>query len=274
MRIKLITICLLLTVVFLSCKKEELSDTMNPVSTYVPLLSKILVDNQPAYEYTYTDSKLLSQEKSKFDFTIYQYNDKGMLVSTDYYGNDDMLSTDNNIFETAMNNKEWVTPENCKKISTSAYEYDTDGNLSKTTFSIGTVASSEYSEFIYDSNNRISRQTMFWENKATGYTDFSYDEKGNLIKDMLFYLQPNGAAELITTTTYSFDRQPNPYRSISRLKTPGVSTNLNNIIKETNIIHMAASQGPDNVQITENSYEYNIMGYPVSKNGNTTFIYK
>jgi hypothetical protein len=274
MRIKLITTCLLFTAAFLSCKKDELSDTVIPVNTYVPLLSKVLIDNVSALEYTYTDSKLLSQEKSKFDFTTYQYNDKGMLVTSDYYGNDDMLSNDNNIFETAMNNKEWVTPENCKKVSSIAYEYDNEGRLSKTVYSIQSAGNSEYSEFSYDNNNRISRQTMYWENTASGYTDYSYDEKGNLIKEMLFYLQTNGAAELITTTTYSFDGQPNPYRATSRLKIPGVSTNLNNIIKETNTIHMEASQGPDNEQITKNSYEYNLMGYPVSKNDNTTYIYK
>jgi hypothetical protein len=115
---------------------------------------------------------------------------------------------------------------------------------------------------------------MYWENTATGYIEYSYDGKGNLIKEMLYNLPATGVAELITTTQYAFDNQPNPYRSSSRLMTPGISTNQNNIIKETYTIHLTAVQGPDNVQITETSYEYNGIGYPVTKNGNVSYVYE
>ena len=115
---------------------------------------------------------------------------------------------------------------------------------------------------------------MYWENSATGYIDYSYDANGNLAKEMLYNLPLTGAAELITTTQYAYDNQQNPYKATSRLLTPGVNTNLNNIVKETYTIHLAAGQGADNVQVTETAYEYNGMGYPVSKNGNVTFIYQ
>jgi len=277
MRIKLIAFGLLLTTLFFSCKKDELSDTVNPANSYVPLLSKVMVDNQSVCEYTYNDSKLISQEKTRLDFINFQYNENGMLLTAEYYGNDDVLTNDTKTFETAINNKEWVTPENGKKACTITYEYDNNGKLSKNIYSTesnGSAEYSEYSEFSYDNNNRISRQTMYCENTATGYIDYSYDDNGNVIKEMLFYLQPSGIAELISTKAYNFDDQKNPYRSTSRLMTPGVNTNMNNIIKETCTNYLSASQGPDEEQITENSYEYNVMGYPVSKNGNTTFIYK
>jgi hypothetical protein len=54
---------------------------------------------------------------------------------------------------------------------------------------------------------------------------------------------------------------------------PGINTNQNNIIKETYTIHLTANEGSDNVKVTENKYEYNKAGYPISKNGNITYIY-
>jgi hypothetical protein len=274
MRLRIITFCLFFVTVFISCKKDEMLDTVSSQNTYVPILSKVLIDNQSAYEYLFTASNLINQEKSKFNFTMHYYNDKGLLVTTEYYGNDDLLSTDPKIFETAMSRKEWVTPENGRKVGIITYEYNSNGQLIKTTYSLPSSGSPEYSVFSYGSNNRINRQTMYWENAATGYIDYSYDEKGNLIKEMLYNLQSSGAAELITTKVYGLDNQLNPYKPTSRLMTPGISTNLNNIIKETYTIHLPANQGSDKVQITETSYVYNGMGYPVSNNGNVTYIYK
>jgi hypothetical protein len=274
MRIKLITFCLLLVTVFLSCNKDEQINTGNPGNNYIPILSKVLIDNQSVNEYAYTASNLVSQEKSKYDFTIYKYNDKGLLVTSEYYDNDDILSSDPKIFETAINKKELVTPENGKKASIITYEYNTNDQLIKTTYSLPSIVSSEYSVFTYNKNNRISRQTMYWENTATGYIDYSYDGKGNLIKEMLYNLTSTGVGELLTTTEYSFDNQLNPYKPTSRLVLPGINTNLNNIIKETYTIHLPSGQGSDKVQINETSYGYNGMGYPVSKNNNVTYVYK
>jgi hypothetical protein len=274
MRIKLIVFCLFFVTIFLACRKDKINDVGSPVNTYVPILSKVLIDNQSASEYVYTASNLISQEKNKFDFTTYSYNDKGLLVTTEYYGNDDLLSSDLKIFENAMNNKAWITPENGKKASIITYEYNNNSQLVKTIYSIPSAASTEYSSFIYDNNNRISRQTMYWENTATGYIDYSYDGKGNLIKEMLYNLQSTVSPELITTTTYSFDNQLNPYNSTSRIMIPGVNTNINNIIKETYTLHLPSGQGPDKVQVTEAIFVYNGMGYPVSKNNNITYVYK
>jgi hypothetical protein len=115
---------------------------------------------------------------------------------------------------------------------------------------------------------------MYWENTITGYIDYSYDAKGNLIKEMLYNIPSAGVTELITTTQYIFDSQLNPYKPISKLKIPGIDTNPNNIVKETYTIHLAQGQGTDSGQVTETTYEYNGLGYPVTKNGNIKYIYK
>jgi hypothetical protein len=261
-------------VLLLSCKKEDLSNGLNPGNTVAPVLSKILVNNQSTYEYIYNDSNLISEEKSTFDFKLNHYNNIGQLVSTEYYGNDDIFSSDAQVSATAVNSVALITLVTGKKGGTITYEYNANSQLIKTTYALPSSASSEYSEFNYDANNRISRQTMYWVNATTGYIDYSYDGKGNLIKEMLYNLPTSGVAELITTTSYNFDNQQNPYKQFRRLMIPGINTNQNNIIKETYTIHLTPDQGSDKVQITETSYEYNAMGYPVSSNGNISYVYQ
>ena len=274
MKIKITVFFLLLVTLLFSCKKDDSLNVGNNGTLKVPLLSKVLIDNQSAYEYTYTDSNLFSEIKSKFDYTIHHYNTKGQLITTDFYVNDNILSGDPTVFQTALNSKELVTPANGKKSGTITYEYNNNGQLTKTTYIQPLLSSSEYSDFTCDNNNRISRQTMYWANVATGYIDYTYDTKGNLNSEMLYNIPSSGTAELITVKQYGFDNAPNPYKSASRLMIPGINTNPNNLIKETYTVHKSAAQGPDNVQVTTNSYTYNDMGYPVSKNGNVSYVYK
>jgi hypothetical protein len=271
MKLKLISVCILFVTIFLSCKKEDLLIVENSDAL---LLSAINLDNQPSITYLYNDANLVIEEKSKFDFTIHHYNDKNQLTSSDCYGNFDILSSDLQVSTTAMNRKEWVTANASNNGGTINYEYNDNGQLIKSTYIRPSSGISEYSGFSYDANNRISRQMLYWENAETGYIDYSYDEKGNLIKEILYNLTSSGVAELNTTTQYAFDNELNPYKSFSRLMLPGIYTNRNNITKETYTINLKAEQLNDKVLITETSYQYNSNGYPTSKNGNTTFIYK
>ena len=277
MKLKIAFCFLLFVVIFFSCKKEDLSTGLssgiNP-SVSIPVLSKVLIDNQSAYEYIYNDSNLLTTEKSKFNFNLNHYNAIGQLVSTDYYGNDAVLSSDAQIFQAAINSTDWVTSATGAKGGTLSYFYNDKAQLIKTSYSRPVITSSEYSQFTYDASGKINKQTMYWNDVATGYIDYSYDNKGNLIKEMLYNMPSTGVTELITTIQYEFDSKLNPYKLSSKLLIPGISTNQNNIIKETCTIHINPDQGSDKVQITQNSYAYNTLGYPVTKNGNTTYVYK
>lgn len=276
MKIKITAVCLLFVAIFLSCKKEEIFNNGTngtPGNVIAPLLSKVLTDNQTSYEYVYNDSNLVTQEKSKFDLAIHHYNAKGLLTSTVHYGNDDILSSDLQVAQTALNSQVLVTPENGKKGGIITYEYNDNAQLIKTTYTNPVSTCTEHSEFTYGSNNRITRQTMYWDVTATGYIDYSYDAKGNLTREALYNIPASGTAALITTTDYVFDNASNPYKASSKLLIPGVNTNQNNITKVTNTIHIPANQGPDNVQTTETAYEYNTQGYPLSINGNVTFVY-
>jgi YD repeat-containing protein len=277
MKIKIITICFFLVLMIISCKKEDLSNGLsngNPTPSYVAIVSKVLTDNLCSSEYVYNDSNLVVQEKTKYDFTTHHYNSKGQLATTDYYGNDDILSSDLQVFQTAINKVDWVTPANGKKGGTITYTYDNSGKLTKSTNLTPSSSTTEYSDFTYNSSNKISRQTMYWGSSATGYIDYSYDGSGNLVKEMLYNIPATGVAELITTTVYAFDNNSNPFRYTGKLPIPGINTNANNIVKVTYTIHVTPDQGGDKVQISQTTYQYNGMGYPISKNGNITYSYK
>jgi len=275
MKLKLLSFCLLFITVFFSCKKEDLStglDSGNKPNGSIQVLSKVMIDNQSAFEYIYNDSSQLTSEKSKFNFSLNHYSALGQLKSTDYYGNDDVLSCDAQVAQAALSSNVWVCSTTGAKGGTLSYSYNDKGQLIKTLYSRPVTTNSEYSEFTYNANGKISRQTMYWADAATGYIDYSYDSKGNLVKEMLYNLPSSGVAELITTTQYEFDSKLNPYLS-GKILIPGVNTNPNNIVKETYTIRISPDQGSDKVLVTPTAYTYNNSGYPVSKNGNTTFIY-
>ncbi len=271
MKMKTIALCILILIAVVSCQKEEMS---TPVTNQVMLLSSVVLDGQPYYQYQYNDSGLVSDESGKFDYRKNHYNEKNQLVSSDYYWNKTILATDIKTIETSLSQGSFITSANGNKGGSINYEYDSDGLLSKATFSHPEAGSSEYSEFTYDELNRVASQLLYWNNVETGYIDYSYDIKGNLTKEVLYNLSASGAATVSTTTTYSYDNKVNPFRSFNGLSLPGINTNRNNILRETSSIALDTSEGGTDTQTTVNTYEYNMNGYPVSKNGNVTYIYK
>jgi hypothetical protein len=184
-----------------------------------------------------------------------------------------MFSSNSRVVEASMNRKEWVNPGNTEKSLRITFEYDDNDQVIKSIYSRSSASHSEFSEFIYE-NERIRRQSMYWENILSGYIDYSYDENGNLVKEVKYNVSAEGIAELMTTTDFEYDNMKNPYKSFRRLMTPGVYTNENNIVKQTYTIHFEVDPSTEKVQVTETSYDYNDKGYPVRVNGTVEYVYK
>jgi hypothetical protein len=271
MKLKTISFCILLAGIIISCKKEELFVADKPEAMF---LSEVLIDGQPYSQYSYNDSSLLSEESSKLDFLMHHYNGKNQLVSSDYFWNNSIMGSDIKTIESTLSQSDLVTSANSSKAGSIIYEYNSSGQLAKALFNRLQSANSEYSVFSYDENNRINKQILYWNSVATGYIEYSYDGKGNLTKEILYDQSANGVAEPSTTTKYAFDNKQNPYKSFNSLMIPGINTNRNNVIKEIYIVHVKPGLATEKVQTTENTYEYNLNGYPVSKNGNIQFIYE
>ena len=253
-----------------SCEKEKQLIVEN---TDIPLISKVLIAGETYYDYSYNDANLLIEEKSKFHYTKHNYNDKNLLTTSEFYVDPAMFSSDSRVVEASMNRKEWVNPDNTAKSLTKTFDYNDKEQLIRVTYIRPSVSNSEYSEFTYE-NDRISRQTMYWQNEISHYIDYFYDEKGNLIKQTKYRVLSTGTAELLTTTEYEFDNMQNPYQSFKRLMSPSKYTNQNNIIKETYTIHFEVDAFTQKVQVTNNTYEYNDNGYPVKVNGEAEYVYR
>ena len=121
---------------------------------------------------------------------------------------------------------------------------------------------------------KIIKETGYYNNSLSSYTNYIYDDNGNIIKQLKYFISSSGIAELATTTDYEYDNMHNPFQAFRRLTTPGVFTNPNNITKETYTLNFEVDPSIEKVQITEYSYEYNDQGYPLKVNGLTEYIYK
>ncbi|HZY26211.1 MAG TPA: hypothetical protein VFE71_10315, partial [Bacteroidales bacterium] len=84
MKIKIAAFCLLFVAILLSCKKEDLTQSIeSPSAHFIPSLSKVLIDNQSSSEFLYNDSNMVWQEKGRLNLTIHHYNSNGQLVKSD-----------------------------------------------------------------------------------------------------------------------------------------------------------------------------------------------
>lgn len=264
-----IVFVLFFSLLFFSCEKDRQSIIEN---TDFPLLSKVIFGSETYMVYIYNDKNLLMEEKSKFHYTRHSYNDLNQLMTSDIYWDISMASSDSRVIEAAMNRKEWVSPDNTSKSISHKYEYTGNGQLFRKSFIRTSGNNGDFMEFQYE-NDRIVRSTGYNNNSISGYTDYQYDENGNVIRQTRFMVSTSGIAELSTTTEYEYDNMHNPFQLFRRLITPGIYTNPNNITKETYTLNFDVDPSIEKVQITENTYKYNLKGYPVKINGETEYVY-
>ena len=252
----------------LSCNKDDSEpfSNNNNNNNKTGLLSQVFFGSELYSEYTYNETNQVLEEKNRFSYTKHNYQE-GKLILSDYYIDSRIYSSSSYIVQSAMNRKEWVNSTNTKKNNSTAYFYDDNDRLIKS--SIGLIIC----EYSYDERDRIIQQTFYSDNKKTWYLDFIYDENDNLIKRLHYSILDSGQAELQTTTEYEFDNKHNPYKALNSLMLPGRITNTNNITKEIYTDHSDVDQWTEKVQITKNVYEYNAIGFPAIKNEFETYKY-
>jgi len=260
----------IITLFFISCERDKELIIEN---TDIQLISKVLIGNEIYMEYSYNDANLVKEEKSKFHYSKHNYNDINQLIKSDFYWDMRIASSSSSVLEAAMNRKEWVNPDNTPKSISHLLEYDGINHIIRKSFIRPSGDNSDIVEFRYE-NDRIVRSTGYYNNSISGYTDYQYDEYGNVIRQTKYTVLSTGITELTTTTEYEYDSMHNPYQSFKRLVTPGIYTNPNNITKETYTLNFDVDPSIEKVQVTEYKYEYNANGYPIKVNGETEYVYK
>jgi hypothetical protein len=266
--LKTIAFIFFFSLVFFSCEKDKIDKQLIIENTDIPLISKVLIGGRVYMEYLYNSANLVIEEKNKFNYAKHTYNDINQLIKSDFYRDMRYPSSNSSVFEAAMNRKEWVNPDNTPISISHKLEYNSKSQLIQKSYIQPSGDISNIVEFLYE-NDRIIRVKG-----NSGYTDYTYDDKGNITNQAKYFISSTGIAELSTTTEYEYDSMHNPYQSFKRLTTPGVYTNPNNITKETYTIYFEVDQWTQKVQITNNSYEYNDKGYPIKVNGLTEYVYK
>lgn len=260
-------ILILTAFLMLTCKDK----VYNELTGEGTLIKEIAANGEIYNSYTYNKADLVQEEKSKYRFTEHHYNDKNQLVQSDTYLDESITSNNPAILEEAKNRTDWVTPENTEMNSYTTFEYDSKGQLKKTTQFNLKDTSSTYSTYVYN-NDKIEKRTTYHNNEPALLDVYYYDQYGNLITEERYTFNTEGKPEISTSTEYHLDDKNNMYISFRALMIPGEHTNKNNILKKIYTTYSADGSVND-VQTTEFTYEYNTKDFPERRSDGFEYTY-
>ncbi len=260
---------ILLLIVFslLSCEEK----TYNELSGEGTLLKEVAANGEIYYKYTYNDAEMIKEEKSKYHYIEHFYNSDNLLTQTDHYWDESITSSNSSIFQEALDRSDWVTPENTERDSYTTFEYNSIGQLIKSTDHLANN-SSDFFNYLYN-NGMIEKRISYHDNQQSTLETYYYDQYSNLIKTEKYVFLSDVQPKLSTATEYYFDSKNNPYYSFRTLIIPGEHTNKNNIIKKVYTVYSPADGSVEDVQTTEYSYEYNAKGFPERRNDGIEYTY-
>ena len=170
MNLRLSLILLLFLAFYTSCKNDKPLIIEDPG---FPLLDKVMYGPELSNVYTWNASYLISEEKSKFFYTKHNYNNQNQLVSSDFYVDPGIYSSDSHIAQASMNRTEWVNPDNTAKEMFRTYEYNQNGQLIKYSINRLNTNYKSYSIFEYNAKGQISKETWYSDGKANGNTIYT-----------------------------------------------------------------------------------------------------
>lgn len=196
-----IALLFLFSLFFISCEKNEPEFVVENIN--IPLISKVLIGGELYKEYTYNSLSLLEEEKSKFHYSRFTYNDHNQLILSDFYWDKSIASSNSRVVAEAMNRQEWVTPDNTPLSVSHSCEYDLNKQLVRRTCIRPQQGTSSIEELLFK-DGRVIRSSSYREGEIYFYTDFTYDSDGNLILEKQYIVTPEGIAELQTITEYVY----------------------------------------------------------------------
>lgn len=237
-----------------SCEKNDNQEIAEPDFTQGSI-SQILADSSEVTSFSY-EGKLLSQasyykkESGELEsYDKFEYDSNGRLLKTSTYsGSDNELLLEQ------------------------TYVYNENGLVSRSNsnyYTGSTLAYSSYTTYEYNTSHKLEKKSVYEveenaeseEGILKTYTTFETLPNGNFSIAQQFVVDANDEAVLFSTTTYSYDTNPNPlYQNAG----PGATISSNNVISSTVEVH-----GTNKTYSYTFSYKYNEYGYPVSQTAKT-----
>ena len=150
-------------------------------------------------------------------------------------------------------------------LSEELYTYSDKGELSKTTtayYSGGKPEYSTYATYAYDDANKLSKKSVFEgtgekEGVQKSFTQYEALPNGNYTQEKQYVVDGTGTAKLYSTTTHSYDSNPNPFHEFAE---PGTTSSPNNLIRSTTVVHSSKKTFTQSY-----AYKYDERGYPISQ---------
>jgi len=152
------------------------------------------------------------------------------------------------------------------------YNYLENGNIDiKVSYSaIDDMLVETYSSAYEYNNDKVVKINLFNpQGQLNQYYTYMYDEKGNVSQEEYYFIQDGTDAILQSNTINEYDDKNNPFKVFAVEGTPGINTNMNNIIRQVTTYYY---NGDETSYSRVYTYEYNDLGYPVKAN-NLEYIY-
>ena len=215
------------------------------------------------HRYLYDQTGKIMEENCFSYFQKYIYDKNNRLVKIE-------SAFDRSIHSSSIIERrtEFMTSKNSAVDNYRLYHYDEMGRLSKIeNYFNETGTKFEYRSkqtFEYEGVNITKKNLHESNGQITQYNVYTYDKDGNISSEKYYSNLFGSGNELISETLYKYDNYKNPYRTLIMLGSPGLYSNINNII-ETSTIRYDDIPGIDKQSSSKTIYEYNKNGYPIKE---------
>ena len=256
-----------LTLLMFSCESEldNMGYSSTDYSTDNEHIKSISSNGAIVHSYLYDQSGKIVEENCLYYFQKYIYDKNNRLVKVESAFDRSLLSSSATFTDLR---KEFMTSKNSVADSYSLYHYDNVGRLSKTEHYFNETGSGfEYrsmTTFEYKGGYIVKENLHDSKGQISQYHVYTYDKNGNVSSNKYYSNLFGSKDELLSETYFKYDKYKNPYLIFNKSGSPGLNTNVNNII-ETKTIRYDNTPGIDKQSSSKTKYEYNKNGYPIKE---------
>lgn len=249
---------------FVACSKDSSKDQCMDQT----LIRQIRLNNYDIQKVTYNKNCQVIESIEPIRYNNYIYNNQNQLIKIEEKMSLSSLSC---YMPTGIDGESFTDPRKAKVTSYVIIEYNPDGFISKKSryFNNGDSYKQVSYELYSYLNSKVAKiENYDINNKLVDYTIYNYNDKEN-VQSSDYYLITQEGAVLKQTFNYQYDNKLNPFRIFSFDGTPGLHTNLNNIVSEKSITYNKENKLE---YTTTYNMEYNDRGYPFKVN-DKSYIY-